>query len=177
MEFICADPRALVRAANVQATLAAFKLVPDVGRRLVEKHALDIEELTPDKFIPVQRWLDALKEIQDTVGPAKVKDVGRNIVVSADFPPVFANAQAILLALDEIYHLNHKGEIGHYRVSQNAKTGVIELRCETPYPRMFEWGLVEGICRNKRVGGNYDIDYEPGPPKADLSCTIRVTSR
>lgn len=60
MEFRCPDPMATVRAANVKATLDAFKLVPDVGRRLIERYQLKLDDLRPDKTVPCRigltRW-------------------------------------------------------------------------------------------------------------------------
>lgn len=173
MDFICRDPKALVRAANVRSTLAAFRLLPDLGRRIVEKHALSIEDMRPDLFIPVQRWLDALREIQDSIGSQKLREVGRNIIENAEIPSSFTNAESILLALDQIYYLNHKGDVGHYIVSRKSDS-VIEVRCETPYPRMFERGLIEGICSHKRAGGRFTVDYVPGPTTGDLTCTLLV---
>lgn len=173
MEFFCADPTAVVRAANVRATLDAFSLVPSVGQRIIAKHRLDLEDLTPDKVIPVQRWLDALKEIQDTVGVEIVRRVGTRIIENAHFPPSFRTVDAVLEALDEIYHLNHRGEVGHYRYRRFEGTQV--LRCETPYPRYFEWGLVEGICKSRVAGDRrFYVSFEPGPPNDDLTCTITV---
>src|SRR4051812_48011706 len=103
MDFVCPDPKALVRAANVRATLDAFKFVPALGRKIVEKHQLALEDLRPGNFILVQRWLDALKEIQQEVGPNKLREVGRAIVENANFPPHFTDAETMLLASDEIY--------------------------------------------------------------------------
>jgi hypothetical protein len=177
MEFICVDPTATVRAANVRATLDAFKLVPSTGQRLVEKHRLNIADLRPDNFVPVQRWLDALKEIQTTVGASVVRMVGTRIVENADFPPQFETVESILLALDTIYHLNHRGEVGHYR-STEREGGSIVVVCATPYPRDFERGLVEGICTNKIARGRgYRIDYVEGPRRGEVTCTLTVQRR
>ncbi len=173
MEFVCADPQATVRAANVTATLAAFRLLPDVGRRLIERHELPVDDLRADRFIPVQRWLDALREIQGAVGPKKVREVGRLIIEKADFPPVFSDAMAILEALDQIYHLNHNGDVGHYRIKRLGPNA-IEIRCETPYPKDFEWGLVEGICSHPRANGRYAVEFEPAKKPGDLTCTLIV---
>jgi hypothetical protein len=65
MDFVCRDPRATVRAADVRATLEAFHLVPSMGRRPVEQHQLRVEGRGPDQFVPIKRWLDALKEAQE----------------------------------------------------------------------------------------------------------------
>lgn len=173
MEFVCPDPTATVRAANVRATLDAFTLVPELGLRIVEKHQLHLEDLRPDNFILVQRWLDALEEIQKKVGPSKIRDVGRNIIGAADFPPVFTTAESILLALDQIYYVNHRGDVGHYIVTKKPN-GDIHVRCETPYPRMFERGLIEGICRHPKLGGNFEIDFKEAPPGGQVTCEMNV---
>jgi hypothetical protein len=173
MEFVCTDPRAVVRAANVRATLDAFSLVPSLGKRIIANHRLSLDDLTPDKFVPVQSWLNALKEIQDAVGLGLVREVGARIIENADFPPEFSSVEAILSSLDAIYYKNHRGDVGHYHFQRRRDDLV--LRCETPYPRYFEWGLIEGICRNRAVAGQrYHVSFEPGPAGADLTCTVTV---
>jgi hypothetical protein len=178
MEFVCPDPNAIVRAANVRATLDAFRLVPSVGKRIVEGHQLNLADLRPDNFVPVQRWLDMLKDIQLEVGTGVVQEVGARIIENAEFPPHFDTVEAVLLALDDIYHLNHRGEVGHYVASRRGD-GAVVVRCETPYPRHFERGLVEGICRNARVarGHAYQVDYDDGPLHGSLTCTLTVRRR
>jgi hypothetical protein len=175
MDFVCSDPKAMVRAANVQATIDAFKLVPIMARRIIDKHHLNLADLRQDKFVLVQRWLDALQEIQQVVGNDKLRAVGRAIVENADFPPHFVDAETMLLASDEIYHLNHIGDVGRYDVKR-MPDGVIRVRCETPYPRMFEWGVIEGMTKNNRYAhpGKFQVDYEPGPLVGDLTCTLYV---
>jgi hypothetical protein len=175
MEYRCPDPGATVRAANVRATLVAFKLVPSMGRSLVERHALPPDDLRPDNMVPVQRWLDALAEIQSVVGTEVLRAVGAAIIENADFPPRFDSVEAVLLALDEIYHLNHKGEVGHYLV-RKLGDGAIEVHCETPYPRQFERGLIEGIVRHPRLAGGrkFSVQYMEGGRNPNRTCTLVV---
>lgn len=176
MEFVCDDPEATVRAANVRATLDAFSLVPSLGQRIAAKHRLDPQELTADNHVPVQRWLDALKEIQNEVGTEVVHRVGAQIIQNAHFPPELDSVEAVLEALDTIYHLNHRGDVGHYRCRRSE--GSLVVRCETPYPRHFEWGLIAGICRSHLAQGrHYFVTFEPGPPGASLTCTLTVRCR
>jgi hypothetical protein len=173
MEFVCSDARATVRAANVRATLDAFSLVPSVGERIAAKHRLDLQDLTADKFVPVQRWLDVLKDIQDNVGTQVLRRVGAQVFENAHFPPAFETVESALEALDDIYHLNHQGEVGHYRC--HRENGQVVVRCETPYPRHFEWGLIDGICQSRLAQDRfYLVSFEPGPVNADLTCTITV---
>jgi hypothetical protein len=173
MEFVSPDPKAQVRAANVRATLAAFPLMPGLGRQIVERYRINVEDLAPDAFLPVQRWLDALKEIQHAIGPNKVREVGRNIIENAEFPPQFNDAESILEALDQIYYANHRGDVGHYVVTRTRPDEIV-VRCETPYPRAFERGLVEGIVRNRRAHGTFSVAYTDGPPAGALTCTLTV---
>jgi hypothetical protein len=175
MEFRCPDPNATVRAANVRATLVAFKLVPSMGNRLVERHHLPPDDLTPDRRVPVQRWLDALSEIQSVVGTEVLRAVGAAIVENADFPLRFDSVESVLLGLDEIYHLNHTGEVGHY-ASRRLGDGAIEVHCETPYPRHFERGLVEGIARHPRLTGGrkFSVQFIEGGSRPNRSCTLIV---
>jgi hypothetical protein len=175
MEYVSPDPKAQVRALNVRATLDAFDLIPAVGQRIVRSHHLELENLKPDHFIQVQSWLDALKEINAKIGSALVQQVGAKIIENADFPPKFNSVESVLLALDDIYYLNHRGNVGHY-VPKKEADGSITVRCETPYPRDFERGLIEGISRNTRLtnGKRYQVKYTPGLPGGDLTCTVVV---
>jgi hypothetical protein len=177
MELRCKDPSATVRAANVRATLDAFNLVPSVGKRLVEKHHLAVGDLQPDKMVLVQSWLDALAEIATAAGPEVVRAVGAAIVENADFPRELDSVEAVLLALDTIYQHNHKGDVGHYH-SRKLDDGSFEVRCETPYPRQFERGLVEGIARHARLtkGQRYGVQYLEGDGK-DVTCTLVVLQK
>jgi hypothetical protein len=176
MEFVSPDPHAQVRAANVRATLDAFKLLPAMGERIIANHQLSIDDMRPDRFILVQRWLDALKEIQEAVGPAVVHRVGAGIIENAEFPPELGTLDAVLGSLDQIYYLNHRGNVGHYR-TQKRKDGAWVIQCETPYPRNFERGLIQGFCKNIRLTGmrHYILNYVDGPPASDLTCTITLT--
>jgi hypothetical protein len=172
MELRCPDPTATVRAENVRATLEAFRLIPSAGKRLVEKHRLKVDDLRPGNTILVQQWLDALGEIQARVGPDVLRSVGTSVVERALFPDRFETVESVLLALDEIYYLNHRGNVGHYRC-RRLDGDAVEVVCATPYPRHFERGLVEGIARNRRLtGGNrYYVQYIEGDGVAS-TCTL-----
>jgi len=177
MEFICIDPTATVRGANIRATVDAFLLLPSTGRTLLARHGLQVDDLREDRFLPLQHWLDVLREVQAAVGPSMMRKIGSHVIKNADFPASFADVESILLALDDIYHINHRGEVGHYRATQDQE-GTITIRCETPYPRQFEYGLVEGICRSSRSGGRrFTVEFVEGPSTGDLSCTIHVRRR
>jgi hypothetical protein len=177
MEFVCRDPAATVRAANVRATLDAFRLMPAMGRRLVERHKLAFDDLASDKFVPLQHWLDALRDLQAGVGDAVLCRVGMAVIENALFPPQLHRVEAALEVLDKIYYMNHRGDVGHYH-TRRLPNGTWEVRCETPYPRQFERGLIQGFCRNPRLtcGDIYHVSYREGAAGADLSCTVIVSN-
>src|SRR5687768_3745672 len=120
MEFTVKDPAALVRAANVNATIEAFKTMPSAGHWLVAKHGIDAEELQPDAWLPVQKWLNALKDLHDRCGGEMLRQVGRAIISNAHFPPHFKTVESVLMALNDIYYVNHKGAVGAYVCKQEA---------------------------------------------------------
>ncbi|RYE89586.1 MAG: hypothetical protein EOO75_11565 [Myxococcales bacterium] len=174
MEFIAPDPKATVRTANVSATVAAFRLVPRVASEILGRRHLGEAERQKLSWVPVQRWLDALHDIQAVVGAVKVRDVGRGIIEHADFPPSFRDVPDVLMGLQEIYMVNHRGNVGAYRVSRRGAS--IVVACATPYPRAFEHGLVLGITGHRGFGpGRWSVDYQDGPPNGDVTCTLTVT--
>ncbi len=176
MEFVALDPDATVRAANVKATLSAFQLRPSLGQRLIDNHDLQLDDLTPDTFMPVQRWLDALKELLEQVGPNIVQRVGTALSENADFPPQFDTLDKLFEHMNAIYNHNHRGDVGRY-VTKRDDEGGWHIRCETPYPRQFERGLVEGTVRNPAyLGGGRPrlVEYEDAPTAGDWTCTMIV---
>jgi hypothetical protein len=174
MEFICTDPEAMVRAANVRSTLDAFKVQEGYAQRLLLPFDLKLEDMRPDHFIPVQRWLNAMKHLQQELGPFVLRQVGAAIIENADFPPQLDSVEVVLDSLDQVYHLNHRGKVGHYRTQRRNEA--VEVECATPYPRQFERGLIEGIARHTRLskGRRYMVRYQEGPPNSDVSCKLTV---
>lgn len=175
MEFFCSDPQAMVRAVNVQATLNAFKLQPLYAKTLLAPFGLNVEDVRPDEFVPVQRWLDAMKHLQAELGTFVLRQVGNAVAESAVLPSEFSSVESVLEALDAVYYLNHRGNVGHYHVSRGADGG-IAVRCETPYPRQFERGLIEGFIRHPRLthGKRYSAQFTEAPPRSRHTCIVTV---
>jgi hypothetical protein len=175
MEFVCADPLAMVRAMNVRATLDAFKQQPLFAKSLLAPFELNVENVKPDQYVPVQRWLDAMRHLQKELGPFVLRQVGTNLFGNAVIPPELNSVEAMLEALDNIYYLNHRGNVGHYHVTRGTD-GSFSVRCETPYPRQFERGLIEGIARHPTLsqGKRYSVQYTDGKPGSKHTCTVTV---
>jgi hypothetical protein len=175
MEFVCTDPRAMVRATNVRATLDAFKQQPLFAKTLLAPFDLNVENASPEQYVPVQRWLDAMRHLQQELGTFVLRQVGNNVLDNAMIPPELNSVESMLEALDNIYYLNHRGNVGHYHVTRDPD-GSITVRCETPYPRQFERGLIEGIARHPKLthGKRYAVQYADGKPGTKHSCTLTV---
>jgi hypothetical protein len=175
MEYLCKDPKATVRAANVLATIEAFQLLPHLVEQLLPRHGLERKKLLTTLRVPVQSWLNLLRDISERVGDAKVRQGGTNIVEIALFPATLTSVEDVLLALNDIYALNHTGTVGRYVCSRGAD-GSVRVACSTPYPRAFERGLVEGITRNRTLAKDvrYAVTFEEGVVGADLSCVMTV---
>jgi len=50
------------------------------------------------------------------------------------------------------------------------------VHCETPYPRQFERGLIEGITRHAGLakGSKFSVQFIEGKPAGDRTCTLIV---
>ncbi|MEO6950254.1 MAG: hypothetical protein ABI321_00470 [Polyangia bacterium] len=178
MEYVSHDPRAKVRSPDILFIVESFQFAPSLVDVLLKKHGLDRSSFGVAEYVPLQNALDMLKEIEERVGREKLRQLGNTTVEAAMFPPQFVDVESVLLALDMIYSINHLGEVGHYH-SKQLVDGAIEVRCETPYPRAFERGVIEGIARNPNLvkGKRYDVEYIEGPMGGDLSCTCIVRRR
>ena len=166
------DPLPKVRTGNVQSTLNAFLMARSILQKYMTQHRLELTE-NPEEFVPLQPWLNVLREIHQKVGEGSLRAVGAQIIHTANFPPMLNSVDAVLMKLDEIYRINHQGAVGRYR-SRKLPDGSVEVCCETPYPRSFERGLIEGICWNKKLsnGRSYSVNYEDGLPGSSMTCKL-----
>ena len=170
------DPTATVRGSNVHATLDAFQFLPQHVRDLLGRHRISLEDLTAERRVVVQRWLDVLQEISRNVGHAKLREVGTRVATAAAIPSSVASVDDALLGLDDIYRFNHRGRVGTYRSSRTG-SNALRVECHTPYPRALERGIIEGFARHPLLtrGKRYEVSYEDGPAGSDHSCTLTVT--
>jgi len=110
----------------------------------------------------LQSLLNALKEVEQTIGEMNLFLIGKSVVDGTAFPPMEGLRNA-LESIDVAYHMNHRknGEImfnpntgqmtegiGHYKLVKfdEAKREAVMV-CHTPYPSKFEEGLVLQIVR------------------------------
>ena len=178
MEYVSHDPRAKVRAPNLLFLVESFQFAPSLVDELLAKHDMERSMFANGVYMPLQNALDLLREVEQRVGPAKLQQMGSKASQAVVFPTSLDTVEKVLLALDSIYSLHHRGDVGHYH-SRALADGAIEVRCETPYPRAYEHGIIEGFTLNPSVakGQRYLVEYVDGPVGGDLSCICTVRRR
>lgn len=129
-----------------QAVLSVIAGVPDVFEDRAREILADngIEEIDADSWHSQEAYLDAYRQITEQVGETTLQQVARSTPDNAEWPPDVETPMDALESIDDAYHLNHRGgEIGSYDVTSTGETSA-EVRCETPYPCIYDQGLVEG---------------------------------
>ena len=109
------EPRAvLYRASDAGDMVSGRSILAFVGAmgsfraraiRMLATHG--IPEPTPDEWYPWQRYLDTVREIAETVGPATVSRIGRLLVEQDEFVDD-ATLESVLKALDPAYKARHR---------------------------------------------------------------------
>lgn len=141
-----------------------------------------IEEIKPDGWYSQKAWLDAFKEINDSLGPNTLFTIGKAIPENAKFPPEINNLEKALGAIDIAYKMNHKGgDIGFYKLlSFDGTKKTAQLECKNPYPSDFDRGIIMTMLRKFKPANSikYDVVLDTSKPnrlKGADSCTYTVT--
>ena len=122
-----------------------------------------LKDINPEKWYPLQSWLDAYKTISDKIGPVALFAIGKKIPELAKWPPQVNSIETALSSLDIAYHMNHRlpgnqnamfdpktgvmqEGIGHYKV---VKTGdrAMTITCDNPYPCEFDKGVITATAK------------------------------
>jgi hypothetical protein len=157
--FKAIDPKMEVNGQTVLATVAAFQVIKDMGVKILAKHGFGTA-IKPDGWYSQQSWLDAFKEIHDTMGETTLYQIGRKIPESAKFPPNVTDAHSALAIIDVAFHMNHGKEgvalfdpatgkmqegIGHYRYVMMGPHAA-KIVCDNPYPDDFDRGIITAMA-------------------------------
>ena len=176
-QFQAYSPQVMVNGQTVLAVLTGMGAFKSSGTRILEKHG--IPNPVPTGWYPQQAWLNAFKEIAQTIGAKTLQQIGASIPRNAKFPPGLDSLDKALQSLDVAYHLNHKGgEIGHYQFTKSgAKQGIFV--CRNPYPCEFDRGILEAMVAQFKPTGTFPrIEHDPSKPcraKQGDSCTYTIS--
>lgn len=73
--------------------------------------------------------------------------IGECVPRNSQFPSSIQSFADGLRNLNRAYQLNHLGgDIGEYVVEQRSDSEFL-VRCETPYPNQFNYGLIKGLAK------------------------------
>jgi len=124
----------------------------------------DINNLEKDNWYNQQNWLDAFKQIYETIGEHTLFSIGKSIPDSAIFPDYIKNLKDALASIDIAYHENHRGgEIGYYRlIKYNSKKREAIMECKNPYPDAFNQGIITSIVRKFKPTNSLGHEVKQG---------------
>ncbi|SIR27049.1 hypothetical protein SAMN05421858_2059 [Haladaptatus litoreus] len=113
-----------------------------------------IPEPQPGEWYSLEGAINALDELVDVIGPRTVKTIGKEIPETVEWPPAIDNVEAALTALDDVYQMHHRGDVGYYEFEKTGETSG-RMVCETPYPASMDQGIVEGIVKKFNNSGAF----------------------
>lgn len=186
------NPDVMVNGQTVLSFVNALKRGKEFRKSILTKHGLAPKE---GEWYAQQKWLDAFKEVADTVGDYNLFLIGNAIIENAEFPPLEGLEQA-LGAIDVAYHMNHQldGEvmfddqtgamlegIGHYSLTHfNGEQRRAIMVCTNPYPSKFDEGIISEIVKRFRPKGSrrYEVKLDETKEqrnKGGESCTYLIS--
>ncbi|WP_437307312.1 hypothetical protein [Sorangium sp. So ce388] len=187
-QYVAFRPGIEVRAANLQSLFAApgRAYAPMIMKIMIKQ---GLHQLMAIDWLPMQLWLDAQREIADTIGEHALFALGKKAPEAVAWPAGIDTIEAALASIDVAYHLNHRvdGEpmfdlrtgamkegIGHYRCRASGERSIAVV-CETPYSSELERGLITGTARRIKPAAEISLDdTQPTRRRDGDSCTFIV---
>lgn len=174
-QFIAFEENVEVYGQSILAVLKALDAGQEFRQKILAKHGIIVE---PEKWLPQQSWLNAFREISETIGQRTLFMIGKAIPEYAEFPP---DINTLEQALNTAYHMNHRnGEIGHYQVASfdEIKKEAIMV-CKNPYPSEFDRGIITSLLRQFKPKLSFKYEVILGTSKETRinggdSCTFRI---
>ncbi len=154
------DPNAEIIGQNMMAFINCLQqgnIVP-----ILDKY--DLTNIEPDKWYPLQAWLDVLSDISEK-GSAMFDfvSIGMAISESAVLPPEVDKLpfEVLILGLNDTYQMQHRnGDAGFLEV-EKVEDKHIKITVNVPYPDDLEYGVAYGFARRFLPEGTvYNIKYD-----------------
>lgn len=159
------------------AALNSFILGLGHSQSIIDKILADAgaEKIDPERWYDFE-WASRLYyQIQDKVGRGAIREVGRKMVETAEYPPGIDSIHALLMALDDAYHLNARGpDIGEITCTIEDEHSAT-LVWTMPFPCALSIGILEGSC--SRYGAKALVEHGGGGclDTGGDSCTYHVS--
>jgi len=113
---------------------------------ILEQHRLT--HIYPDKWYPIQVWLDVLSDIQSMPGGMfDLVAIGMNIIERLPLPPEVDSVEVALLNFGEGYQWSHRnGDVGEIYTEILGERHV-RVTISTPYPPDLMYGMTYAMAR------------------------------
>jgi hypothetical protein len=175
-QFQAHSPQVMVIGQTVLSVINGMGTFKESAAQILKRNG--IPDPQPTAWYPQQAWLNAFREIAQTIGASTLNQIGKSIPGHAKFPPGIDTLEKALESIDIAYHLNHKGgEIGHLTFK---KTGPSQgtITCQNPYPCDFDRGLIEAVAQKfKPANSILRVHHDPQQgcrSKQGESCTYVI---
>ncbi len=179
-QFKSFAPNVQVLGQTISSIITAVPNGQEERKLILSKNG--ITNIQADKWYSQEAYLNAFKEIANTIGPSTLFAIGKAIPENAKFPPQIDSLEKALNAVDMAYKMNHKGgDIGHYKVTSfDTKLRTATVECKNPYPSEFDRGLLTTMLRRFKPSNSikYDVVLDATQPtrvSGGDSCTFKVT--
>ena len=188
--FVPMAANAEVNGETVLSVVEGMGIYKAKAIAVLEKNG--IKGPKPGLWYGQKSWLDAFKEIYESIGQNTLYSIGLKIPENAKFPPQIQTIHDALGAIDVAYHMNHRiggkvlfdGQtgkmtegIGHYTFTKISDREA-KVVCPNPYPCDFDRGIVEGMARKFKPAGSMITvahnDAAPCRKKGAQSCEYGV---
>jgi hypothetical protein len=178
-QFKAFSPNVQVSGAGVLTLVAGMEAFEEMALQILAKHGIiDPKE---NEWYPCQPYLDAYREIAETIGPYRLKRIGRAAPERALWPPDIDSIEKALASIDAAYHMNNRGdEVGHYHFEKTGERSG-KMECYNPYPCSFDIGLIEATATKLAPPGttvtvrHESDDQQPCRQEGGERCTYHIS--
>lgn len=164
-----------VDGRTVQSVISGMML-RSVGLELLRREGLD--PLRPERWYPMQAWLNVFRTIHERLGADTLYSVGYRIPQAAEFPShMMKDVATALQSIDIAYHNAHRnGDIGYYEFIQLGD-GTYQIRCNNPYPCDFDLGIISSLVERFRGSLVFNVVHVAGSCRkiGGAECRYQVT--
>lgn len=154
-QFIAFDKNVKASGKAILSVVNALSSNKEKRLQILNKYNINPVE---DQWYNQQDWLDAFKEMYETIGTTTLYLIGKVIPKNAEWTDDIETLEDALRSIDIAYHLNHKGGvIGHYKLTRfDELSKKATMVCKNPYPCDFDRGIITYMLRKYKPEDSYD---------------------
>jgi len=182
-EYQSSSPDVQVIGGMLQSFWLAFpEYVRERGKQILGKHGL--VDVAADGWYSLQSTLNALKEVEEILGPELLRRIGEQAAMRAPLPPEINSLKSCLMILNPTLQKIHRGgDVGGYVVTEDTQMpGRVRftVTASTPYPCSLTEGYLGGYAQRFRLPEFKEIivrhdESAPCRRQGADSCTYFVT--